>query len=163
MNPASYFNPVFSGMNFVLMEALGFYQGNRNMEEHLEWGYKGGCALFKIACFTHPNYCSGLGSKICSLDHYTLGSCQKDVYSENCTMFNKTPKGDCKYESNRDELAKQGYKGVEKMYFGNKSRCIMGIIDNESQGDGIVCGLNEGCNAKPNCMKHICAEDKRSL
>lgn len=144
------------------MNSFGYYKGNLDMEEHLVWGYKKKCDAFSGSCVTHPHKCQQ-NAQLCSPDYHSLGICAKDSYAEQCDIFNENLHSDCRIQLNKDILVDQNTTpGAGKMYFGNKGRCIMGVVDPNAQSDIIRCtGL--GCNALPNCMRHVCAEDGQSI
>jgi hypothetical protein len=168
MNPTSYFNMVFSGINLAFMNSFGYYKGNPDMEEHLVWGYQKRCDAFSGSCVTHPHKCNQ-NARLCSPDYHSLGVCATDTFAEQCDIFNENNHSDCRIDANKQILVNEfdaasgtGTAGAENMYFGNKGRCIMGIVEPVTQKDILRCdGL--GCNALPNCLRHECIDGGDSI
>ena len=118
MGPASYYNMVFSGLTISFMEDFGYYKGNYGMEELLVWGFDTKCDAFAGVCSTHPHSCQS-GSRMCTMDAKSMGSCAVDRFVESCPMFKEEPFNDCMYSQNKEELLKnKSVVGVGNMRFG---------------------------------------------
>ena len=124
MNPSDYFNVHNSGINFVLMDDLGYYQSDISRAEYLAWGNNAGCNIFTGTCANNPNSCTA-GALLCSPDHYSTGQCKTDELTENCAVFHEVTYGDCRIASNKNQYTGLG---VGSMTFGPGSRCVEGKI-----------------------------------
>ena len=140
MNPSDYFNVHNSGLNFALMDDLGYYKSDMTKVEFLAWGFNAGCNLFTGLCANNPNTCT-TGSLLCSPDHYSTGQCRTDSLTENCPVFHEISYGDCRIASNKNQ-----YQGLGKnsMTFGPGSRCVEGKI------------VAEQTNEQGSCLKVTC-------
>ena len=154
LGPALYYNPVFAGFTMQVMNDVGYYKPNPEMEEYLAWGKGKECDAFSGSCVIHPHRCRE-NTRICSPDFKSMGSCTKDDFVEQCSVFKPEKYQDCYYSENKARLVASGaVTASESMSFGLESRCMMGIID-DAQKELVKCnGL--GCNALPACMKMVC-------
>jgi leishmanolysin len=140
MNPSDYFNVVNSGLNYALVDDMGHYTSNYDMEEYLVWGHNSGCGIFSGNCNQNPMTCTE-DTNLCSPEYLSMGVCRSDELSEDCPTFHEVSYGDCRIEDNKLDLIADG---IAQMYFGAGSRCIEGTIDAEQS------------SRQGNCLKTTC-------
>ena len=107
LNPSTFYNTQYTGATISYIDSMGFFiskEPNTKMEETLAWGYKGGCNLLRDSqsCTSNPFVCKKDGVAVCSMDHFSIGTCSLDHVGKKdemtgCSAFRE--KLDCRYQN----------------------------------------------------------------